>query len=417
MSITSADISHLFSLTNEYRSIKYDLRNIQILTERLGNPHQSFRSILIAGTNGKGSVAAMLSAMMPEAGLYTSPHLQRFNERFRIGPNEISDSDLAAAYAEVAAATADLSAFPHPPTYFEITTAMAFVYFRNRVKFAILEVGMGGRLDATNVVRQDVSVITSIGLDHQKYLGNTLDQIAFEKAGIMKASEPVVIGPEAEFDVIRDNAGQRLYMTQYLQRQVRSLGGGYFELDLTTPIRQYKNLRPSLAGRHQLDNVVSAIRAAECLKLSREQVERGVNSAVWPGRMERIAGQPSFLLDGAHNQRAMQALCAMLEEFYPDGVPMIFGCMADKDYEAMLTLLRPRVREMIFTRTEGQRSKDPAELQALWPSAHITESTREAIELARAGFGPGDTVVVCGSLYLIGEVRSVLESGSHGGVL
>jgi dihydrofolate synthase/folylpolyglutamate synthase len=416
VSITSADIAHLFSQTNEYRSIKYDLKNIQILLERLGNPQQSFRSILIAGTNGKGSVAAMLSAMMPDAGLYTSPHLQRFNERFRIGPNEISDADLAAAYQEVTAATADLSGLLYPPTYFELTTAMAFVYFRNRVKFAILEVGMGGRLDATNVVRQDVSVITSIGFDHEKYLGNNLDQIAFEKAGIIKSNEPVVIGPEAEFDVIRDNAGQRLYMTQYLQRQVRPLGGGYFELDLITPIRQYKNLRPSLAGAHQLDNVVVAIRAAECLRLSREQVERGVNSAVWPGRLERIAGQPSFLLDGAHNERAMQALCAMLEESYPDGVPMIFGCMADKNYEAMLTLLRPRVRQMIFTKAEGRRSKEPSELQALWPSAHVTGSAREAIELARAGFDPGDTVVVCGSLYLIGEARSALQSGA-GGIL
>jgi folylpolyglutamate synthase/dihydropteroate synthase len=210
--------------------------------------------------------------------------------------------------------------------------------------------------------------------------------------------------------VIRDNAGQRLYMTQYLQRQVRPLGGGYFELDLITPIRQYKNLRPSLAGRHQLDNVVVAIRAAECLKLSRDQVERGVNSAVWPGRLERISGEPSFLLDGAHNERAMQALCAMLEEFYPDGVPMIFGCMGDKNYEGMLAMLRPRVREMIFTKAEGRRSKDPAELAALWPGSHVTGSAREAIELARAGFNPGDTVVVCGSLYLVGEARSVLAS-------
>jgi dihydrofolate synthase / folylpolyglutamate synthase len=408
--MTSADISHLFSLTNEYRDIKYDLRNIQVLLERLGNPHQSFRSILIAGTNGKGSVAAMLSAMMPDAGLYTSPHLQRFNERFRIGPDEISDSDLANVYAEVSAAAADTSAFLYPPTYFEMATAMAFTYFRNRVKFAILEVGMGGRLDATNVVRQDVSVITSIGLDHQKFLGETLDQIAFEKAGIIKANEPVVIGPEAEFDVIRDHAGQRLYMTQYLQREERSLGSGYFELDVTTPIRQYKNLRPSLAGRHQLDNVIVAIRAAECLKLSREQVERGINSAVWPGRLERFPGQPSFLLDGAHNETAMFALCNMLEEFYPDGVPMIFACMADKDYEGMLMRLRPRVREIIFTKAEGRRSKDPAELQPLWPNSTTACSTREAIELARAGFKPDDTVVVCGSLYLIGEARSVLQS-------
>src|SRR5688572_27078205 len=161
--MTPAEIAHLFSLTNEYRSIKYDLRNIQILLERLDNPHQTFRSVLIAGTNGKGSVAAMLSAMMPDAGVYTSPHLQRLNERFRIGQQEISEADLAEIYAQVASAAADPSAFLYPPTYFEMTTAMAFTYFRGRVKLAIVEVGLGGRLDATNVLKQDVSVITSIG--------------------------------------------------------------------------------------------------------------------------------------------------------------------------------------------------------------------------------------------------------------
>ena len=414
--MTPAEIAHLFSLKNEYRSIKYDLRNIQILLERLGNPHHSFRSVLIAGTNGKGSVAAMLSAMMPAAGLYTSPHLQRLNERFRIGRREISDADLATVYAEVAAAAADVSAFLYPPTYFEMTTAMAFTYFRDRVKFAILEVGMGGRLDATNVVRQDVSVITSIGLDHQAFLGNTLEQIAAEKAGIIKSSEPVVVGPEAEFDPIPEHAGARLYMTRHLPREARPLGGGYFEFDVTTPIRQYRNLRPALAGRHQLDNVVIAIRAAECLKLSREQIEQGVNTAVWPGRLEKIPGSPPFLLDGAHNDQAMTALCSTLEEFYPQGVPMIFGCMADKDVEGMLKRLRPRVGEMVFTKAEGGRAKDPSELQALWPGSHVASSPREAVAFARAHFDAGETVVVCGSLYLIGEVRSVLESEGHGGV-
>ena len=414
--MTPSDIAHLFSLTNEYRSIKYDLRNIQMLLERLGNPHQSFRSVLIAGTNGKGSVAAMLSAMMPDAGLYTSPHLQRLNERFRIGSQQISDSDLAEVYAQVSSACADPTPFLYPPTYFEMTTAMAFTYFRDRVKLAIVEVGLGGRLDATNVLRQDVSVITSIGLDHQQFLGNTLDQIAAEKAGIIKSNEPVVIGADAEYDPIREHAGSRLYMTRYLTREARPLRDGYFELDVTTPIRQYKKLRPALAGRHQLDNVIVAIRAAECLRLSRERIEHGVNSAVWPGRLERIAGHPAFLLDGAHNESAMHALCDTLKEFHPNGVSMIFGCMADKDYEKMLELLRPHVRQMIFTKVPGSRSKPPAELQALWPGAHVTDSASEAIAFARAHCKPEETVVVCGSLYLIGEVRSLLESEGHGGI-
>jgi len=414
--MTPADIAHLYTLTNEYRSIKYDLRNIQILLERLNNPHQTFRSVLIAGTNGKGSVAAMLSAMMPDAGVYTSPHLQRLNERFRIGQQEISDADLAEVYAQVSSAAADPSVFLYPPTYFEMTTAMAFTYFRGRVKLAIVEVGLGGRLDATNVLKQDVSVITSIGLDHQQFLGNTLDQIAAEKAGIIKSNEPVVIGADAEYDPIREHSGSRLYMTRYLTRDARPLKDGYFELDLTTPIRQYKKLRPTLAGRHQLDNVVTAIRTGECLRLSREQIERGVNTAVWPGRLERIPGQPAFLLDGAHNEMAMQALTETLKEFYPQGVSMVFACMADKDYEKMLGLLRPRVRQMIFTKVEGSRSKSPTELQALWPGSSVADSPADAIALARARVQPQETVVVCGSLYLVGEVRSLLESEGHGGI-
>ena len=351
----------------------------------------------------------MLSAMMPEAGVYTSPHLQRLNERFRIGRAEISDGDLAAVYAEVAVAAGDASGLLYPPTYFEITTAMAFTWFRNRVKFAILEVGMGGRLDATNVVHQDVSVITSIGLDHQAFLGNTVEQIAVEKAGIIKTSEPVVIGPEAEYDIVRQHAAGRLYGTKHLQREARPLGGGHFELDVTTPIRQYRGLRPSLAGRHQLDNVVVAIRAAECLKLSREQIIQGVNSAVWPGRLETIPGQPSFLLDGSHNDMAMKALCSALAEFYPRGVFLIFGCMADKDYKGMLKHLQPHVRDTVFTKVAGSRSQDPGELQAHWPGSRVAATPREAIELMRSECGPDDTVLICGSLYLIGEARAVLE--------
>jgi dihydrofolate synthase/folylpolyglutamate synthase len=298
---------------------------------------------------------------------------------------------------------------------------MAFTYFRNRVKFAILEVGMGGRLDATNVVHQDVSVITSIGLDHQAFLGNTLEQIAVEKAGIIKSSEPVVVGPDAEYDIVRQHAAGRLYATKHLPRVARSLGGGRFELDLTTPIRQYRDLKPALAGRHQLENVVVAVRVAECLKLSREQIVQGVNNAVWPGRLETIPGQPSFLLDGAHNDMAMQALCSFLAEFYPGGVRLIFGCMADKDYKGMLKQLQPHVRSVsavgrnidvwdaVFTKVPGSRSKDPAELQALWPGSRVAATPRDAIDLVRTECSPDETVLICGSLYLIGEARTVLE--------
>jgi dihydrofolate synthase/folylpolyglutamate synthase len=162
--------------------------------------------------------------------------------------------------------------------------------------------------------------------------------------------------------------------------------------------------------------VVVAIRTAECLRLSREQIEHGITSAVWPGRLERFPGRPAFLLDGAHNESATQALCETIREFYPNGVSMIFGCMADKDYDKMLELLRPRVRQMIFTKVPGSRSKSPTELQAMWPGAHATDSPGEAIAFARANSKPDETIVVCGSLYLIGEVRSLLQSEDHGGI-
>src|SRR5262245_19622904 len=222
---------------------------MRALSEALGNPHEAFDCVLIAGTNGKGSVAQLLSSMMPDAGVYTSPHLVRLNERIRIGKQEISDEDLNLVFQTVRHAASNAKDLLYPPTYFEMVTAMAFLYFRDRVKFAILEVGLGGRLDATNIVGQDVSVITSIGMDHQEFLGNTIEEIAAEKAGIIKAAEPVVVGPTADVPVIRKKAGERLIVAG--------------ESDLA----KYPNLKPRLLGRHQLQNTAVAIRAAECLDI------------------------------------------------------------------------------------------------------------------------------------------------------
>lgn len=407
--MSSTSLEHLFALTNEYRSIKYDLRNMQVLMDHLDNPQRSFRSVLVAGTNGKGSVAALLAAIIPDAGLYTSPHLIRINERIRIGGEEISDADLHAVYEKVSRAANEAKDLLYPPTYFELVTAMAFTYFQNRVTTAILEVGLGGRLDATNVVRQDASVITSIGLDHQEFLGNTLDQIALEKAGIIKGHEPVVIGPEAELDPICQQAAERLFRTKHIQRTERSLGDGRFEVDIVSPIRQYKGLRPQLAGRHQLDNVVMAVRAAECLKVPRERIEHGVNTATWPGRLETFPGKPSFLLDGAHNEMAARALAGFLQEFHPKGVRMIFGCMQDKDYAVMLELLKPHASEFIFTKPSNSRSAEPSMLQELVSKSRVEPSISDAIKYCRASATPGETVLVCGSLYLIGEARAALQ--------
>ncbi len=410
----SDDIQHLYSLRNEYRSLRYDLRNIEALSDALGNPHRDFRSVLIAGTNGKGSVARWLSAIVPEAGLFTSPHLVRLNERVSIGSCPIGDDDLDEVFDIVAAAARRAAPrLLYPPTYFELVTAMAFTYFGARVEKAVLEVGLGGRLDATNLVRQDASVITNIGLDHTEYLGERLSQIAAEKAGIIKDTEPVIIGAGADFDCVAGQARGRLVDASRVATEVRNLGGGFLEVDLQTPVRDYCSLRPRIPGRHQVDNLVVAVRTAECLEsqgwpIDAGRIANGVNRATWPGRLEKLDGTPPFLLDGGHNVAAAAALARFLAEYYPEGVWLVFGSMREKDHAGILDLIRPHTREIVLTRTANARSVDPVELVELSPRSVVTASVGEAIEYVRDN-APGDaTVLVAGSLYLVGEAREAL---------
>ncbi len=409
------DIQQLFSLRNEYRSLRYDLQNIQILCEALGNPQDSFRSILIAGTNGKGSVAQWLSAMLPEAGLYVSPHLETVNERISIGGREIGDPDLADVLGRVQeAASAAGSRLLYPPTYFELVTAAAFEYFSGRVRYCVLEVGLGGRLDATNIVSQDVSVITNIGYDHQEYLGSTLEEIAAEKAGIIKASEPVVLGTGCTFKSIRTRTRGRTVDAGALTAEMRYADGGLFGVDLETPVRTYSGLRPQLAGRHQVENLKVAVAAAECLEaqgwpLNAQTIERGVNEATWPGRLERFLGKPAFIVDGGHNLPAAKALGQYLGEYFPEKVWLIFGGMQEKDCSSMIRALAPNVRRLILTRAGNPRSADPKNLGHEFSDAVVAAGIEDAVSYARENSAPGTTVLITGSLYLAGEARAVLE--------
>jgi len=268
-----------------------------------------------------------------------------------------------------------------------MVTAMAFVYFKDRVEFAILEVGLGGRLDATNIVEQEVSVITSIGMDHQEFLGSTVEEIAAEKAGIIKGGGPVVVGPTADLPIIREKAGSRLIVVNEAN------------------LRNYPNLRPQLLGRHQLENIAVAVSAAECLGIGEHDITGGVNITTWPGRLERIG---RFLLDGAHNVPAMTALAAFLKESYPGGVWIVFGAMADKQCEEMISILRPHAQQFVFTSTQTGRAKDPLDLQRLIPGSYVAPNVAEAIQSARLHAPPDTTVVICGSLYLVGQARQLL---------
>ena len=411
-------IQHLYSLRNEYRSLRYDLRNTEILCEALGNPHKKFRSALIAGTNGKGSVAKWLSEMVPEAGLYTSPHLERLNERISIGGVEINDRDLETVLSDVRRAISKVeSRLLYPPTYFEWVTAAAFCYFSKRVSHAILEVGLGGRLDATNVVSQDVSVITSIGYDHAEYLGTTLEQIAAEKAGIIKGSEPVVLGPGCDFEVIRKRSDRIQIDAQDARARVHTCGRGLFRVDLETPVRTYTGLKPSFAGRHQIDNLKVAVRTAECLEqlgwpINGDRIAQGVNTAIWPGRLETVRTEPTFLIDGAHNVPAAEALGRYLTEYYPENVWLIFGGMREKDLPEMIRILEPHSRGLILTRPSDPRSADPRDLGSQFKNAVLTQTTAKAIAWVRQHARRQDAVLVTGSLYLAGEVRAQLANDS-----
>ena len=412
--LKDSDIQKLFSRRNEYRSIRYDLSNTRALCRALGDPQRSFRSVLIAGTNGKGAVAQWIAAMLPGAGLYLSPHLTRLNERISVGGIEIDDVGLQAVHDDVQQAVRDAAPeLLYPPTYFELVTAMAFHYFRDRVTHAVVEVGLGGRLDATNVLDQDVSVITSIGMDHQEYLGDTLDAIAGEKAGIIKDREPVVIGPGCRYDSIVDRAADRLIDAGRLRLRLTELGAGFFAVDVATRRRRYPRLTPRLAGRHQIDNLAVALSAAEALEdagwpIDARSIHQAVDTARWPGRLELFDGNPRAIVDGAHNVDAMRAVAGYLAEYHPAGVTLVFGAMSEKDYRGMLRILAPHVRRAVLTRPSNDRAVDPAALLESMPDALVVDRLAGAMEHARTRF-PDDTILVTGSLYLAGEARAILS--------
>lgn len=416
--MNDSDIQQLFSRRNEYRSIRFDLGNIRALCRALGDPQREFRSVLIAGTNGKGAVARWIAAMTPEAGLYVSPHLVRLNERISVGGVEIDNEQLQIAHDDVQRAARDAeSELLYPPTYFELVTAMAFHYFRGRASRAVIEVGLGGRLDATNILAQDASVITSIGMDHQEYLGTTLDAIAAEKAGIIKESEPVVVGRECGYACIRQRAAGRLIDAGRFRTDLRLLGPGLFDVNLQTRAGVYRNLRPRLAGRHQIDNLAVAVGAAEALAAAGWEIDlaaipAAINAAQWPGRLETFPGLPQFIVDGGHNVDAMRAVARYLDEFCPGGVTLVFGVMSEKDYRGMLEILVPRARHVVLTRASTERAADPVDLARFVPAAVVTRSLAEAIDYVRTGFRD-QAALVTGSLYLAGEARKILETAKE----
>ncbi len=434
---------------------KFDLDHMRVLLAALDHPERKFPSVLIAGTNGKGSTAATLAAILIasglKTGLYTSPHLVRINERIRINGLEISDETFAELHAYVDRAAEELiekKTLPWHPSFFEMMTAIGFEYFaRGQVEIAVLEVGMGGRLDATNVVEPRISIITDISLDHQKYLGDTVAEIAREKAGIIRAGGVVVTlpqQPEAN-DVIGNTivdlgargvnavpyvppvspgSGEFLRRsTEYRVSSAEPTDGNFNRYPLAVMGEEIL-VETLLLGRHQLRNVALAIAAAVELKeqgfggITAKTIERGIREARWPGRFQVIAaraGWPEMVIDVAHNPAGAWALRSALSERYEDRqLVFVFGAMRDKAISEMTEILLPLAERVIATRPENPRAATAEEIrQAASRTAVAIETIDEvggALRRARELSVGGAALVITGSIYLVGEVMRIIDA-------
>jgi dihydrofolate synthase/folylpolyglutamate synthase len=412
-------IDYLYGL--ERHGIKPGLERISALLSVLGNPQNSFRSIHVAGTNGKGSVCSMTASILKEAGfqtgLYTSPHLIKFNERIAVSGKTISERELIEAAREVKAASkrARLTDI----TFFEFTTAMAFLHFkRKKAEFAVVETGMGGRLDATNLVLPMVSVITNIALDHTDWLGSTIKEIAAEKAGIIKPGVPVITGERARtgLSVIR-TAAKKAASSVYVMGRDFHAEGECASFSYSGLYGGLMGLKLRLSGGHQVRNASLALAAVETLRaqgvsVHERAIRKGLREASWPGRFEVISKRPLIVLDGAHNAAGAASLKEALSTLKKKRLILVIGIMSDKDIDGIMKELVPDSDLVITTRPLGERS---ATLPALMNAAYKygkpvggVESVKDACKKALSLASPADCVCVTGSLFTVGEARAYL---------
>ncbi len=412
------------------RAAKFDLKNITVLAAELGEPHRAVPCVHIAGTNGKGSVAAMLEAILRAAGLrtglYTSPHLQRMNERLRLGGADISDADFAATFTRLHALIEALLAsgrLAAHPTYFECLTAMAFDFFaRQEADFAVFEVGMGGRLDATNIVAPEVAVITQIDFDHEDFLGHSIEQIAGEKAGILKPGAWVVSAaehPRARAVITRRCAELDARLIEadaaYRVENLRSVEGCYRAVVSRAHSAKRLELALPLPGRFQMRNAVTALAAARLLAergfpVDDAAIARGLAQVRWPGRLERLHDRPVVYLDGTHNPAGARELLAFWDEHCAGRrVHLVYGAMRDKAVDEIAGLLFPRAATVTLTQPHQPRAiSAPALAQMtrhLAKSLEVVPEPEDALERALELAAPDDAVCITGSLYLAGDLR------------
>jgi dihydrofolate synthase/folylpolyglutamate synthase len=411
-------VRFLYALGNEVKTAKLGLERIGVLLEALGNPQQACRIVHVAGTNGKGSTCAMIESGLRAAGyrtgLFTSPHLVEPTERIQVAGRPVGAGQFAAAFDQVHACAETLlrrERIDLHPTYFESVTAMAMLVFREcGVETAVLEVGLGGRLDATNVVTPELCVVTPVDFDHEAYLGKSLQSIAAEKAGILKP------GARAVF------ARQRAEAAGVLEARAAALGvavthSSEVAISGVTPHARGSDflwagspVSCPLAGEHQIENARTAIAALRELGIAPAAIRQGIARTAWPGRLERVAVNPEIILDGAHNPASARALAAYLDRFYePRRVWLIYGAMRDKAVEEVAAILFPRAGHVIVTAPAQARALRPESIRGLADRGDIrvAANIQEALALA-AGASPSDAIFVTGSLFLVGEARALL---------
>ena len=427
-------LDYLLSLGHETLAIKLGLRNTELLLESLGNPQKSYQSVQIAGTNGKGSTAVVLNSICRAAGiqtgLFTSPHLVSITERILIAGHEISQSDFARYATTVRRAANELvnqAQLQALPTFFEHVTAIALLAFREaRVTLAILETGLGGRLDATTVAGADTVAVTPLALDHQEYLGETLSEIASEKAAIIRPGVVAIIAPQPPqaLEVILQRCketGVTLSLVSEHQPTIQSATpDGRFRVTFETSEGRYENVLLGLRGRHQIVNSAVAFRLAEALRdrdfdVPNSAIIRGIETANHPGRLEVYQGAPTFVLDGAHNPSGAQALRQYLEEFMKGPFTLVFGAMKDKRLKEIAAILFPLADQLILTRPDNPRSAGVDELLQLATEFAADEkiiataSVAEALDKAKEITPASGLVCITGSLYLLGQVKPIIE--------